>query len=122
MSELRVGYCHFCGDPVNVPIERKDGQKTLNVLATEKCECHEAKEHTKLKKEEEKCIGNINKVLGEKHPTIAELFKSGIGAIQHKDIKKITIATCGTDTTRIYSTPDGIKVELEKKTKTELST
>jgi len=53
------------------------------------------------------------------HKEVAEILKSGIEAIQEMKIKKISISIDGNLTARIGKNKDGIKVEVERKQKSE---
>lgn len=123
MSEIKVGYCRCCGNPRNVEVtggeNQKDNQEEFNILATENCDCYAATKLRKERTQREECEKNIDRILGEKYPEIADVFRNNIVLIQGNVIKKITINTHNNQTARMSSTKDGIKVELEKKQKTD---
>ena len=66
-------------------------------------------------------MANLDEMLRQKRPEIAEILESAIDAMQDKKIKKITVNTYGNTTVRMYQNKDGIKIEVERKLKEGLS-
>lgn len=94
-------------------------QEGMDELATQECDCMMARDARRKEKQKMCCIKNIEEILGERYPDIAEIFKGCIDAVQKRTVKKITIQTNGNENAKIYDTKDGIKVELEVKKKVE---
>lgn len=123
MSEERlhteIGYCRFCNHGRMVEITEDLEQEELNRIATEECSCYGATKERELLQQKEVCEANIQEMLGEKHPGVAQIFLDSIELIQSGKIKKITVNIPGNRTARIYTNKDGIQVDLEIKSKAE---
>lgn len=115
----KVGHCRYCHNPIIIEAFPEATEEMLNEEAVELCGCYGAKQMRKKRSQKEACIANIDEMLTEKYPEIAELFKNSIDAIQDAKIKKITINTHFNYTARLSKCKDGIKVEFEKKQKAE---
>lgn len=115
----KMGYCRFCQESRLVEVPEDATQEEVNLEVTEQCDCHEAQKAREDAYQKKACIANIDEMLGERYPEIADIFISSIDAMQEGAIKKITVNTLFSHTARMYSCKDGIKVELEKKTKAE---
>lgn len=115
----RTGYCRYCNCGRLIEIDEEADQDVRNEMATDECDCYGAQEARKKEYQKDACLANINAMLTEKRPEIAEIFKDCIDALQDRKIKKITINTYGSLTARMYSNKDGIKIEIEKKLKEE---
>lgn len=94
-------------------------QEELNALAEESCDCYAATRLRKERIQREECEKNIDRILRERYPEIADVFRDNIVLVQGNVIKKITINTHNNQTARMSLTKDGIKVELERKQKTD---
>ena len=116
---LREGCCIYCGEIRMVEVPEDISQEMIDAEASQKCNCYQATEARKRKKQKEQCTEDIEEVLGEYYPEIAEIFRSSIDVIQDAKIKKLTVNTHGNKIARISMTKDGIKVELEAKRKIE---
>ncbi len=117
MSKLEKGFCNFCGEIRMVEVAEGATQEEVNAAVTDVCDCPVAEDMKKRAVQKQKCIQNINLLLTERHPDIAELFKGSIDAVQEHTIKKLTVNTYDNQTARMYECKDGIKVELERKRK-----
>lgn len=117
--EMVQGYCVFCGEARMVEVPEEASQELVDQAATSECMCSRAVMIRERTKQKEACICNIEALLEPKHKEIAEMFKEAIDTIQDAKIKKITVNTYGNKTARISKTKDGIKVELEQKSKAE---
>lgn len=115
----KIGYCKYCHEQRIVEIRENAAEAEANQEATETCDCYGAKDAREKEYQKEACISNIDDMLTEKYPEIAQLFKDSIDALQTAKIKKITINTHFSQTARLFKCKDGIKVELEKKQKVE---
>ncbi len=116
---LKEGGCIYCGEIRMVEVPEEATVEMINIEATLNCNCYQASQVRKRKKQKEQCIIDIYEVLGECYPEIAELFKRSIEELQSDKIKKLTVNTHGNKIARISMTKDGIKVELEAKKKIE---
>lgn len=115
----KIGYCRFCRNSRMVEVLEGTDQDLWNAEATEQCNCYKAEEFRKKRTQKEVCIENINAMLSESRPEIADILENCIDALQEKKIKKITINTYGNFTVRMHMNKDGIKIEKEKKMKEE---
>ena len=113
------GYCRYCNNPRIIEIYEDATQEECNAVASDECDCYGAEEARKREYQKGACIANIDLMLAEKRPEIAEIFRNCIDALQDKKIKKITINTYGNTSARMYANKDGIKIEVEKKLKEE---
>lgn len=107
-------------------LEKVEDIKTRNKILKEATNSREliwkaqgAEEAMKREYKKGACLANIDNMLQEKHPEIAEILRGCIDDLQDRKIKKITINTYGSFTARMYSNKDGIKIELERKLKEE---
>ena len=114
-----IGYCRFCNCGRMVEITEDLEQEELNRIATEECNCYGASKERELIQQMEVCEANIREMLGEKHPGVAQIFLDNIELIQSGKVKKITVNIPGNRTARIYMNKDGIRVDLEIKSKAE---
>ena len=115
----KIGYCRFCHESRMVEVPEDSTQDLWNAEAVEQCGCYKSAEFRKKRTQKEVCIENINVMLAESRPEIADILENCIDAMQENKIKKITINTYGNFTVRMYANKDGIKIEKEKKTKEE---
>lgn len=116
---LREGFCEYCKQPKLVDVPEDFLQEQVDEAVTKKCDCLIVTRLRERKLQKEACIENIEEMLEENYPAIASVFKNNIDAIQDNKIKKITINTHSNQTARMSKTKDGIKIELEKKSKNE---
>ena len=116
---LKEGCCTYCGEIRMVEVSEDTLQDVVDDVATLKCNCYQATQARKRKEQKEQCTDDIQEVLGENYPEIADLFQNSIDILQEAKIKKITVNTPGNKIARISMTKDGIKVELEVKKKME---
>lgn len=114
-----VGYCRFCNEGRVIEVPEGTTQDDWNEIATEDCDCYMAQDAKKKRYQKEACLANIQKMLVENRPEIAEIFETCIDALQERKIKKITINTYGNFTVKMHMNKDGIKIEIEKKLKEE---
>lgn len=114
-----TGYCRYCNNPRIVEVEEEADQDERNRVASEECNCYGAEEARKKKYQKDACVANLDEMLRQKRPEIAEILESAIDAMQDKKIKKITVNTYGNTTVRMYQNKDGIKIEVERKLKEE---
>lgn len=115
----KIGYCRFCNESRIVDVPEDTTQDLWNAEATEQCNCYKATEFRKKRAQKEVCIENINAMLSESRPEIADILLNCIDALQENKIKKITINTYSSFAVRMYASKDGIKIEKEKKMKEE---
>lgn len=62
---VQYGTCKFCGQTVHLQMITEQPEEVLDELASEKCDCVEAKEERERKKAEEKALENVKKLFGE---------------------------------------------------------
>lgn len=117
--KTEIGFCRFCQDQKIVEVPDDATEEMINEEATRTCNCYEARDAREKKYQKGACIANIEEMIKEKHPEIADLLESSIDPIQEGKISKITVNTPYNQTIRLSRCKDGIKVELEKKTKEE---
>ena len=116
MKELMIGHCRYCGQ---VEMEVDASQEEADIQATEECDCLEAKEARRKRKQAEACERIIETMIAGSYPEIADLLLNSIGNIQEHKFEKLTIDTGAGKKFAIKRTKDGIKVEAEEKKKDE---
>lgn len=84
----KIGHCRYCHGSKIVEVPEDADEELVNKEASETCDCYGAKEVREREYQKGACIANIEEMLSEKYPEIAELFKNSIDAIQDAKIKK----------------------------------
>lgn len=119
MEELRTGFCGYCGNPSQVPMEEHASQAAVDEEVTENCSCEEAIRERKKKAQKAKCEKNIEELLRVEFPEIADLFQETVPCVQAGAIKSILADTGIGKKAKLSLTKDGIKVELTESHKAE---
>jgi hypothetical protein len=113
----RIGACRFCGQITQVEVE--GSQEEMNVEATEKCNCCEAEEYRKQRKQAEKADANIRDLFSEEYPETAKILKASIEYLQKHAITSVSIDTGRGVKAKIAMNNKGkIKVEATSTQKT----
>jgi len=131
----RYGTCAFCGQErlIEWPEEDPDGGEFDQVeeaasaylterLATEQCTCREGQEFRDRKRVISACKRNIEDTFRDSYPEVADIMQEVKELIYDGSIGRVTIRVGENGTAKIYRAKDGIKIEFEKRLKTELLT
>lgn len=95
----RYGNCIYCGQSRMVEVFEGDLAKAsseeeyVNLLATEKCECQEARAQRHIKQQISKAKQCIKQYFGKDFPGTAEILSNAVEQIINGKFNKITIDT-----------------------------
>lgn len=95
----RYGNCIYCGQSRMVEVFEGDLAKAsseeeyVNLLATEKCECQEARSQRHIKQQTLKAKSFVNNYFGKDFPEVAEILSNAVEQIINGKFDKITIDT-----------------------------
>ena len=95
----RVGYCIYCGQSRMVNafegdiVKASSEEEYVNLLATEKCDCSEAKVQRHIKQQMKRAKEYINKYFKADFPETAEILNYAVVMIIDGKFDKITIDT-----------------------------
>ena len=113
-NDVKVGFCDFCGQWQQFPDVTVDcTQEELNELATDKCNCTEAKT---FKRQKERRI-RVNKYIKENFtdetiPTIEDLVK----LVENGEFDQVSISHCDGWKSTMKTDKDGYLVITKKRT------
>ena len=94
-----VGNCIYCGQSRMVEVFEGDLVKAsseeeyVNLLATEKCECQEARTQRHIKQQTLKAKSFVNNYFGKDFPEVAEILSFAVEKVIDGKFSKITIDT-----------------------------
>ena len=117
---MQTGACIYCGQIRQIETLNYWETEDCNELATELCDCQEAKLYTAKKEQKERAKRIIEKQFGEKSPQpsppeIVDFLKTGAELIVEQKLGKLTITCEDGIKAKISTTSKGaIKVEREK--------
>lgn len=95
----RYGNCIYCGQSRMIEVFEGDLAKAsseeeyVNLLATEKCECQEARSQRHIKQQTLKAKSFVNNYFGKDFPEVAEILSNAVEQIINGKFDKITIDT-----------------------------
>lgn len=92
-SEIQTGACTFCGQIYQFETSGLAKEEDLNTWAVEKCDCSQAKDFIKKKKELEKAKEKIQQMLGSDiaGDVITRLLDMAVDSISEDKIDDMTI-------------------------------
>ena len=95
----KYGNCIYCGQSRMVEVFEGDLEKAsseeeyVNLLATEKCECQEARTQRHIKQQTLKAKSFVNNYFGKDFPEVAEILSFAVEKVVEGKFSKITIDT-----------------------------
>lgn len=95
----KYGLCIYCGQSRMVEVFEGDLAKAsseeeyVNLIATEECDCHEAKHQRHIKQQIEAAKIYINQYFKKDFPTTADVLSNAVEKIVEGKFVKITIDT-----------------------------
>ena len=95
----RVGYCIYCGQSRMVNafegdiVKASSEEEYVNLLATEKCQCQEARTQRYIKQQTLKAKSFVNNYFGKDFPEVAEIRSFAVEKVIDGKFSKITIDT-----------------------------
>lgn len=126
---LNVAPCRFCGQMVQIAIEKKLTKPQAEEEATMRCECMEAVAYQKEKRRKEKALKNIEKLFGEGaepekriRQGIKTILTETVAEICEGGLEKVTLDISGGIKASICQNAKGeIKIERKETRKQQLT-
>ena len=90
MSEkVQYGACKYCGQIKPFEVDEDVTNEKMDEMATEECNCDEAKQAKKLKESEKRAERNIDKLFGQNDA--GEILKAAVHSVATYGIESITV-------------------------------
>lgn len=90
-SQLKTGYCNYCGNSRMVYVPESWSQVEIDIQATKECDCPMATRERNYKIQKVAAEDNIRRLLEETDPEIADLLIEAVGLVQRGMCSKLTI-------------------------------
>lgn len=118
---IQTGSCIYCGQTYQLEIEGTRTEEELNKIATQKCDCEDAKKAHESLCIQQKAEKAIEDYFRTDFPDTASILKAAILPIQANMIDSITVDTGFGIKGKVTTTSKGkIKVERTRTTKNAL--
>lgn len=111
----QIGYCIYCGQATQIPVEKEATQEQLDRWATEKCNCDQAKNQQDWESTKNQSETYIDSLFKEDYPDTAEILKGNVERCFKEKIDKITVKSGYTTATMERKETDkGIKIKINR--------
>lgn len=109
----QIGYCDFCHQGMTIQTVGEASQERLNIIATNKCMCPEAKSERRKIERREKVNSYVEKNFSE---DAAPTIKSLVELVEHGEFDQIVIHGLTGWKTTMKTDKDGYLVITKKRT------
>lgn len=127
-----VGGCYFCGQQAVMELPESEWQTAIEVnqksaeeladdYATEQCNCKEGMDWRAEREIMTKCAMDIDLMLGESYPEIAQIFQEAKGWIYQGKNKRIIVQTKDNGTASMYKTGANIEIKFVQKQEAKIT-
>ena len=125
MARTKIGYCHYCGEsrmieePENSTHELD--QSEIDEIATWECTCQAARKAREKEEQRMTCVGNIQDLIYNEYPDVAEILTECIQLVQDGVIGKVIFSTTDGRKLTLKDSKDGLLVRKEWQTALEVT-
>ena len=111
----QIGYCIYCGQGVQLPVEEETEQEKLDRWATERCTCDKARQQQDWETTKNQSETYIESLFEEDHPYVVPVMKDCIKKCFDGLFDSITIKM-GTTQAKMKrkETDKGTKIEINR--------
>lgn len=111
----QIGYCIYCGQATQIPVEKETDQEQIDQWATQRCDCDRAKRQQDWESTKNQSETYIDSLFKEDYPDVAEILKGNVERCFKEKIDKINIK-CGqmAATMERKETDKGIKIKINR--------
>lgn len=111
----QIGYCIYCGQATQIPVEKEATQEQLNQWATERCNCDQAKNQQDWESTKNQSETYIDSLFGGEYPELAKILSDNVRNCFAGNFDKITIKVG--ETTAVMKrkeTDNNIRIEISR--------
>jgi len=87
----QIGYCIYCGQATQIPVEKEATPEQLNKWATERCNCDRAKIQQDWESTKNQSETYIDSLFGGEYPELAKMLTDNVRNCFAGNFDKITV-------------------------------